>query len=233
MFKRALLILHQKKSVAGDLGIKLKKRGYKLDFCRPSCGEILPSNLNNFSIIIMFGGPMSANDNEDFLNKEINFMKLVINSRVPFLGICLGAQILAKYLGSKIKKNNLQLSEIGFYKIEPSKEGRNIFNGNNMFYQFHSEGFDLPPDCEPLAYGVKFKYQAFKYKNCYALQFHPEVNFIMHLRWLFFILLDKPLFLFKNSGQNIFIQIFLRIKYNKSTSLWLDKFLDNYLLNQK
>ena len=231
--KKALLILHQKRSVAGEIEIKLKKRGFKLEFCRPPLGDILPINLKNFSLIVIFGGPMSANDEDNFILDEINFMKLIIDSNIPYLGICLGAQFLAKYLGSPIIKNENKLSEIGFYKIDPSFDGKELFKDNRMFYQFHTEGFITPANCINLAYGDKFKFQAFKYNKCYALQFHPEVNFIMHLRWIFFVLLKKPLILFTNGAQNIFYQFFLRIRYNKSTSLWLDYFLDNYLLKEK
>ena len=231
--KKALLILHQKRSVAGDVGIKLKKRGYELEFCRPPLGDVLPNKLNLFSLVVIFGGPMSANDEDDFIKKEINFMKLIIESGVPYLGICLGAQFLAKYLGSTVEKNNLNLCEIGFYKISPSKDGEEIFKNQKTFYYFHTEGFDLPSGCKILAYGDRFKYQAFQYKNCYAFQFHPEVNFIMHLRWLYFVLLKKPMILFKNGAQNIFYQLYLRLKHNRSMSNWLDNFLDNYLLKEK
>ena len=88
-------------------------------------------------------------------------------------------------------------------------------------------------DCELLARGEIFKNQAFKYHNCYALQFHPEVNFFVHLRWLFLVLMKKPKVLFLNGSQNLFYQLYLRFKHNKSVSMWLDSFLDNYLLAQK
>ena len=232
--KKVLLILHQKKSVAGDIEIKLKNRGYELEFCRPPLGEDLPNNITGYSLIIIFGGPMSANDKDEHITKEINFIKLIIDSKIPYLGICLGAQFLAKYLGSSIEKNQDHLTEIGFYKIYPTEEGKKLFKKQKIFYQFHNEGFaSIPNECIPLAYGDIFKFQAFRYNNCYALQFHPEVNFSMHLRWLFLILLKKPLVLFTNGAQNIFYQIYLRIKYNKSLSNWLDYFLDNYLLKDK
>lgn len=231
--KKALLILHQRRSVAGDIEIKLKKRGFELVFCRPPIGNELPTSLEEYSLIVIFGGPMSANDTDDFIIKEINFMKLVIESNIPYLGICLGAQFLAKYLGSPIVENENKLSEIGFYKIFPTAEANNLFKNQIFFYQFHSEGFFTPTNCINLAFGNKFKFQAFKYKKCYAFQFHPEVNFKMHLRWLFLVLLKKPKVLFTKDAQNIFYQIFLRIKYNKSISNWLDYFLDNYLLVEK
>ena len=228
--KKALLIFHQKRSVSGDIGIKLKNRGYKLEFCIPSLGEILPNKIDMYSLIVIFGGPMSANDDDEFIINEIKFMKLIIDSNIPYLGICLGAQFLAKYLGASIRKNDNNLSEIGFFNIYPSKEGMNLFKKQKIFYQFHSEGFEIPPDSLVLAYGDSFKYQAFKHKNCYAFQFHPEVNFAMHLRWLFLVLIKDPKKLFVKGSQNIIYQLYLRLKYNNKISLWLDDFLDNHFL---
>jgi len=175
---------------------------------------------------------MSANDNVEFMKKEIDWIEQVLQSDVPFLGICLGAQILAKHLGCKVKKNPNELSEIGFYKIEPTDKGIKMFKSQDIFFQFHTEGFELPSDCELLAKGDIFTNQAFRYKNCYGLQFHPEVNIYLHLKWLLLVLIKKPHILFKNGAQNIFYQLWLRIKYNHSISRWLDNFLDNYLLKE-
>jgi len=228
--KTALFILHQKTSEAGNIANKLKIRGFNFEIRRPSLGDSLPTNLNNYSAIVVFGGPMSANDNDEFMKKEIDWIGQVLQSEVPFLGICLGAQILVKYLGCKVEKNLNEFSEIGFYKIQPTENGIKMFQSQDVFYQFHTEGFELPSGCELLAKGDIFTNQAFKYKNCYGLQFHPEVNIYLHLKWLFLVLIKKPHILFKNGAQNIFYQLWLRIKYNNSISKWLDYFLDNYLL---
>tara|TARA_B100000586_G_scaffold88098_1_gene62569 strand:- start:49 stop:747 length:699 start_codon:yes stop_codon:yes gene_type:complete len=231
--KTALFILHQKTSEAGDIANKLKIRGFNFEIRRPSLGDSLPTNLNNYSVIVIFGGPMSANDNDEFMKKEIDWIGQVLQSEVPFLGICLGAQILVKYLGCKVEKNPNELSEIGFYKIQPTEKGIKLFQSQDVFYQFHTEGFELPSGCELLAKGDIFSNQAFRYKNCYGLQFHPEVNIYLHLKWLFLVLIKKPHILFKNGAQNIFYQLWLRIKYNNSISRWLDDFLDNYLLKEQ
>ena len=231
--KTALFILHQKTSEAGDIADKLKIRGFDFEIRRPSLGDSLPTNLNNYSAIVVFGGPMSANDNDEFMKKEIDWIGQVLQSEVPFLGICLGAQILVKYLGCKVEKNPNELYEIGFYKIQPTENGIKMFQSQDVFYQFHTEGFELPSGCELLAKGDIFTNQAFRYKNCYGLQFHPEVNIYLHLKWLFLVLIKKPHILFKNGAQNIFYQLWLRIKYNSSISRWLDNFLDNYLLKEQ
>jgi len=230
--KKVLYIFHQKTSVAGDVGKKFENRGFSADIIRPPLGDILPNDLSPYSAIVIFGGPMSVNDDEQFIRDEIKWMKKVIDSKIPFLGICLGAQILAKYLGCDVVKNKNNLSEIGFFEIEPIGEGDQIFKNQNVFYQFHTEGFELPNGCQLLARGNVFQNQAFKYQNCYALQFHPEVNFFVHLRWLFLVLIKKPRILFHKGSQNLFYQLYLRIKYNKSISLWLDSFFDKYLLAQ-
>jgi len=231
--KKVLYVLHQKTSVAGDIGNKFKDRGYLEEIIRPPLGDRLPEDLAKYSAIVIFGGPMSVNDDDQFIKDEIEWMEKVIKSKIPFLGICLGAQILAKYLGCDVVKNEKDLAEIGFYEIKPVGEGDNIFKNQNVFYQFHTEGFELPEGCQLLARGEIFKNQAFRYENCYALQFHPEVNLSVHLRWLFFVLIKKPKVLFLNGSQNLFYQLYLRFKYNKSVSIWLDSFLDNYLLAHK
>ena len=231
--KKVLYVLHQKTSVAGDIGNKFKDRGYLEEIIRPPLGDRLPEDLAKYSAIVIFGGPMSVNDDDQFIKDEIQWMEKVIKSKIPFLGICLGAQILAKYLGCDVVKNENDLAEIGFYEIKPVGEGDNIFKNQNVFYQFHTEGFELPEGCQLLARGEIFKNQAFRYENCYALQFHPEVNMIVHLRWLFLVLIKKPKVLFINGSQNLFYQPYLRLKYNKSVSIWLDSFLDNYLLAHK
>ena len=166
--KKALIILHQKRSITGDIGNKLKARGYSLDIRRPCCGESLPVNLDNHALVVILGGPISVNDDCEYKDYEIDWLKVVLESGKPFLGICLGAQMLAKHLGCKIEKNDSKLAEIGFFPIEPTELGHKLFKDQKIFYQFHDEGFELPIDSKLLAIGKSFKYQAFQYQNCYS-----------------------------------------------------------------
>ena len=170
--KKALIILHQKRSITGDIGNKLKARGYSLDIRRPCCGESLPVNLDNHALVVILGGPISVNDDCEYKDYEIDWLKVVLESGKPFLGICLGAQMLAKHLGCKIQQNANKLAEIGFFPIESTELGYKLFKDQKMFYQFHDEGLELPNDSKLLAKGKRFKCQAFQYQNCYAFQLY-------------------------------------------------------------
>lgn len=229
--KKALIILHQKRSRPGDVGNKLIKRGYELDIRRPSIGDKLPLTMDNHDLAIVFGGPMSINDESlDFIKYEINWINNVIKSGKPFLGICLGAQMLAKCLGGCVECCADKSSEIGFFNISPIGEGADLFKYQKFFYQWHNEGIMKLNSCKILATGDKFSIQAFQYKNAYGFQFHPEVNFYLHIRWLILVFIfsrEK----FKVKGfQSIFNQIIYRFLHNKRVSTWLDTFLDDYLL---
>lgn len=233
LLKKALLIVHQQRSDPGFISQKLIDRGYQLDIRRPVLGDKLPDNMDNHNLAIIFGGPMSINDvNQKFINEEINWIDLALKSNKPFLGICLGAQMLAKNLGGTVKKNKDNTCEIGFFDIIPTQEGNKIFEKQKTFFQWHREGFSVPQDCNLLAKGKEFHQQAFRYKSAYGLQFHPEVNIKLHFLWLYYTLCSNP-HKFKVKGtQSIFKQLSKRIKHNHKIKLWLDNFLDNYLLKE-
>src|SRR5262245_66052860 len=95
-----LFILHQEHSTPGRVAQALKSRGFTFDIRRPRFGDPLPETLEQHTGAVIFGGPMSANDEEEFVRREIEWLKVPLKEEKPFLGICLGAQILARHLGS-------------------------------------------------------------------------------------------------------------------------------------
>ena len=224
--KTALMVVHQPRSSTGDVGIKLRKRGYTLDVRRPVIGEKLPDNMNEHDLAVIYGGPPSANDDLDYIKYEIDWISKVLESNKPFLGICLGAQMLAKNLGGTVQKSHDLTLEIGFFDINPTGNGHKMFQSQKKFFQWHREGFTVPKSCEILANGDLFREQAFRYKNALAIQFHPEVNLKMHLRWLYY----AGYMLKEKGAQNRRQQLTHRLKHGKKINLWLDSFLDNYIL---
>jgi GMP synthase (glutamine-hydrolysing) len=184
MKKPVLCIVHQEHSIPGRVGHALQQLGYPLDIRRPRFGDPLPATMNEHSGAIVFGGPMSANDSDGFVRREIDWMAVPIAEDKPLLGICLGAQMLARQLGAKVFCHAQGHVEVGYYAIRPTEAGRALSPlWPRHVYQWHREGFDLADGAELLAEGECFPVQAFRYGSAFALQFHPEVTQAMMCRW--------------------------------------------------
>ena len=179
MPERVLLILHQAHSNPGRIGRVLRARGYALDIRRPALGDSLPSTMDGHAGAIVFGGPMHVSQTKEhpYLRTEMDWIPLALDSDKPFLGVCLGAQMLAKVLGARVRLHPRGLHEIGYFPVHPTPAGAVLFEPGLNVYQWHSYGFDLPRGAELLARGEMFKNQAFRYgRAAYAIQFHPEVT---------------------------------------------------------
>src|SRR5436190_11155714 len=119
-----LIVLHQEHSTPGRVGLRLAARGHRLDIRRPRFGDPLPETLTDYAGAVVFGGPMSANDNEDYLRRETEWMAVPLGEQAPLLGLCLGAQLLARHLGAAVKPDADGRVEIGYYDIRPTEAGR-------------------------------------------------------------------------------------------------------------
>lgn len=185
MPKPVLIVLHQEHSSPGRVGQELSRLGYPLDIRRPRFGDPLPETMEGHAAAAIFGGPQSANDPDDFVRAETEWIRLPLSENKPFLGICLGAQMMARHLGARVYPHPLGHAEVGYYPIRPTEAGRKLCaEWPDHVYQWHREGFDLPSGGELLAEGDAFSVQAFRYGSGYALQFHPEVTHAMMYRWL-------------------------------------------------
>jgi len=184
--KPVLIVLHQATSTPGRVGQLLCQAGFPLDVRRPALGDCLPSTLENHGGAVVFGGPMSANGDEDFIKYETDWLDIPLREKAPFLGICLGAQMLARHLGGRVASDPGGEVEIGWYPIEATKEGEAFFDWPRMVYHFHIEGiYDLPRDAHLLARGDTYPTQAFRYgDNAWAIQFHAELTQAMMQRWV-------------------------------------------------
>ncbi len=179
-----LIILHQEHSTPGRIGHALQQLGYDLDVRRPRFGEPLPATMAEHSAAVIFGGPMSANDGDDFIRREIEWVGVPLRAGKPFLGICLGAQICAKFLGGKVFRHQSGHAEVGYYPVWPTAAGLALVETwPECVYQWHREGFDVPYGAELIAEGDIFEVQAIRFESAFALQFHPEVTHAMMHKW--------------------------------------------------
>ena len=183
---RVLIVLHQEHSTSGRLGRLLQTQGFQLDVRRPRFGDPLPETMKDYAGAIIFGGPMSANDEDDWLRREMDWIGVPLKEEKPFLGICLGAQMLARHLGHRVCPHPQGRVEVGYYPIHPTEHGHKMCECPfpEKVYQWHREGFDLPKGATLLAAGQDFESQAFRYgPKAFGFQFHPEVTLGVMCRW--------------------------------------------------
>lgn len=227
--QKILIIVHQEHSTPGRVGVKLRQRGYALDIRRPCLGHPLPQRLDAYAGAVMFGGPMSANDDGElpFIGEELRWLEQPLAQGLPFLGICLGAQMLARHLGARVFEHPHGRAEIGYYPIETTAAAQRLARWPDHVYQWHREGFELPHGGELLAFGKgDFDAQAFSYgERAFAIQFHPEVTLAMMHRWTI-----KAAHRFVLPGvrprETHFVD---RLAHDRAVDAWLDQFLDHWL----
>ncbi|HKD36052.1 MAG TPA: gamma-glutamyl-gamma-aminobutyrate hydrolase family protein [Pirellulales bacterium] len=158
-----------------------------IDLFRESPREFHPEQLAG---LVVMGGPMNVDetDRHPFLADEVRWIRDALDADLPILGVCLGSQLLAKALGSRVYTNRVK--EIGWYEIELTEAGRGdaLFSGcqpTEMVFHWHGDTFDLPDGAVQLARAVDCENQAFRFgRAAYGLQFHLEVTPEIIVSWL-------------------------------------------------
>lgn len=182
--KPILIVLHQAQSIPAHVGRTLAMMGHRLDIRRPRFGEPLPTTLADHDGAVIFGGPQSANDTDEFIKIETDWIDVPLREEKPFLGICLGAQMFARFLGAKVYFDANERVGIGYHPVEPLVPAINGVAWPRIVYQWHREGFDLPDGANLLVRAdTAFENQAFQYGSGTAIQFHPEITYHQICRW--------------------------------------------------
>ncbi|MCS6952027.1 MAG: gamma-glutamyl-gamma-aminobutyrate hydrolase family protein [Bryobacterales bacterium] len=138
--------------------------------------------------LIFMGGPMSANDDLPFLRRELELIQDALAKGRPVLGVCLGAQLLAKALGARVYRNPVK--EIGWYPVFWTEAAQrdpllHDLRSPETVFHWHGETFDLPEAAEWLAWSEACRHQAFRATpGVYGFQFHLEVTPEMIAGWL-------------------------------------------------
>lgn len=231
MNRKILIIVHQENSTPGRVGEFLSARGYDLDRRCPNMGDPLPTDLSCYAASIVFGGPMSANDDHlPGIRAELDWLEgHALASGRPLLGICLGGQQIARVLGARVGPHCDGLVEMGYYEVSPTESGGDFLECPKSFYQWHSETFEIPDGAEHLAHNDNFPGQAFRYDGCvYAIEFHPEMTREMVDNWCRSERGAPKLSLPGAQPHEAHLEGYDR--YAQETDRWLGWFLDERLL---
>jgi len=135
---------------------------------------------------VLYGGKFAVFETEahPFLLEEDRWIKACIAAQVPLLGICQGAQQLARHLDAYAGPPELEQHEFGYYQVSPTTDGRDFLPEPLHFCQAHWHTFDIPNGAVCLAGSEAFPNQAFRYgEHVYGLQFHAEQTIEGFRRW--------------------------------------------------
>lgn len=182
-------LYHSATEEAGLIAEVLKAEGIPFRPVHLHDGDGLPRNTSDLEGLVVMGGPMNVDDIAEypFLLPEVQLIDKVLSARKPVLGVCLGAQLIAKALGSRVYPNDVK--ELGWGLVQRTPAGardaifRELPDKVDVLH-WHGDTFDLPDGAVHLAKSARCENQAFRWgDNTYGLQFHLEVTPAMTHRW--------------------------------------------------
>ena len=183
---RVLVFRHVPFEDIGLIGRIFDERKVEVDYADLYRPDAALPEVSAYDALIFLGGPMSVNDDLPYLAREMEWIREAVAQRQPVLGICLGAQLIARAMGATVRSNRAK--EIGWYELRFSEAAAEdpLFQGlsREIVFHWHGETFDLPPGAELLASSELCRNQAFRLgDHAYALQFHLEVTPDMIADW--------------------------------------------------
>ncbi len=187
--KNATVIRHIPFEDLGTIEPVLNQQGYIVKYFDAGLDNIAQIEADKPDILVVLGGPIGVYEEQDypFLTDEIRLLEKRLQADLPTLGICLGAQIIARALGAKVYPGGKK--EIGWSQIKLSEAGKNsalvhLLTDDTPVLHWHGDTFDLPIGSTLLASSDLYPNQGFSWgKSCLALQFHPEVTALNLERW--------------------------------------------------
>jgi GMP synthase (glutamine-hydrolysing) len=188
--KPLLVLCHDAHVSLGSAAEYFSQAG--VEICQIDLFSYIPREvpLDEAAGLLILGGPMSVNDTDiyPFLRVELDWIRRAIDIGLPTLGICLGAQLMAKALEAKVYRNSVK--EIGWYEIEllgPWLSDPLFFDcqPRETVFQWHGDTFDLPAGATHLARTPQCANQVFRVgTSAYGVQFHVEMTPALLEDWL-------------------------------------------------
>ena len=184
---RVAVIMHVEAEGPGVFGELLAQAGAEVRKVRLHAGDTLPA-AGEIDAALTMGGPMNVYEEAQhpFLRDETLFLQEAAARGLPVLGVCLGAQMIAKAAGAPVTKNPVQ--ELGWGTVALTQAGTAdpLFRGLPPVlpvFQWHGDTFAIPPDGALLATGIDCRHQALRHRNSWGLQFHVEADRPLLASW--------------------------------------------------
>ena len=185
--RAACIVRHVAFEDLGTFAPVLAAHGF--DLCVMDAGvDDLVEPIVHSDLVVLLGGPIGVyeRDRYPFLVDEQRALERRVRERLPTLGVCLGAQLMAAALGAKVYPGGRK--EIGWAPLQLTREGMATcvrhLEGQAVLH-WHGDTFDLPDGCARLASTPMYENQAFALgTNLLGLQFHPEVDARRFEQWL-------------------------------------------------
>ena len=183
---KILVLQHIPIEDPGYIKVLMQQDQYELTTIELDAGEKIPNNLAEFDAMLCMGGPMDTWMEAEYpwlIEEKIKLKEFVCDLEKPFLGFCLGAQLLGEVLGGKVVKSNPP--EIGVLDIhlQPASKNDVLFHNfpatikSVQWHSYEVQGLAENLQVEILASSPTTTYQAFRYKqNAYGIQYHIEVK---------------------------------------------------------
>lgn len=191
--KNVLVLQHIVLEDPGYIKDLMEADGWQLTQIELDEGESIPSDLSGYDAMLCMGGPMDTWMEAEYpwlIEEKKRIHEWVVEMGKPFLGFCLGCQLLGEVLGGEVAKS--EPAEIGVLDIEMTTAAQQdqLFSGypdTIKAVQWHSyevKGLESNPDVTVLGSSDSTRYQIFKYReHAYAIQFHVEVRIDTVMQW--------------------------------------------------
>lgn len=183
--KPVVILRYHRNEGPGYFGAYLDRKGVPWTLIRVDEREKVPGDPRAFSGIVCMGGPMSVNDDLDWIPGVLGLVRQAVGAEVPVLGHCLGSQLMARALGGTVTTTPVKEIGWGHVDVADNDVARHWFGDLRGFESFHWHGetFTIPPGATRLASSAHCANQAFALGPHLAMQCHVEMTAELIRAW--------------------------------------------------